>query len=473
VAEREVVLRVSGVSKTFPGTQALAGVDLDVRRGEIHALVGANGSGKSTLVKILAGIHKPDAGTVEVAADLHVVHQDPAVFPDLSVTDNLAIGRGFETDAIKRIRWRSVRRRTERILERFAIEARPDTRMGALRPAARTMVAIARALQDQEGRHQGVLVLDEPTTSLPDSDTTLLLEALRRYATAGQSMLFVTHELDEVFGFAERVTVLRDGRKVMTAATREIDRDSLVEAIAGRPLRQVYPGAAREPEEAPALEVRGLTATVARDVSLSVAPGEIVGLTGLVGSGADEILQCIFGASSPRSGTVTVNGKTVKPGRPKAALAAGAYYVPGERERALFSDLSVGRNLSAAEVGRYWGYFGMRRKRERRDARATIDRFGIAAASEGQPVELLSGGNQQKVVVARWLRRRPQVLLLEEPTRGVDVGARADIYGLIREAADDGAAVVLVSTDFDELDGLCDRVLVVDDGRIVDEVRSP
>jgi ribose transport system ATP-binding protein len=473
VAEREVVLRVSGLSKAFPGTQALADVDLDVHRGEIHALVGANGSGKSTLVKILAGVVEPDAGTIDISEDLHVVHQDPAVFPDLSVADNLAIGRGFETDATKRIRWRAVRRRTERVLERFAIEARPETSVSALRPAARTMVAIARALQDQEGRDRGVLVLDEPTTALPDPDATLLLDALRRYAAAGQSMLFVTHELDEVFGLAQRVTVLRDGRKVVTAATTETDRDSLVEAIAGRPLRQVYPSAAREPEQAVALEVRGLTATIARDVSFRVAPGEIVGLGGLVGSGADEIVQCIYGAASPLSGTVTVNRTTVRPGRPKAALTAGVHYVPGERERALFPDLSVGRNLAAAEVGRYWGYFGMRRKRERRDARATIERFGIAATSEGQPVELLSGGNQQKVVVARWLRRRPQVLLLEEPTRGVDVGARVDIYRLIREAADDGAAVVLVSSDFDELAGLCDRVLVVDDGRIVDEIRSP
>jgi len=473
VAEREVVLRVSRLSKAFPGTQALEGVDLDVRRGEIHALVGGNGSGKSTLVKILAGVHKPDAGTIEVAADLHFVHQDPAVFLDLSVADNLAIGRGFETDATKRIRRRAVRRRTERILERFAIEARPETRLSALRPAARTMVAIARALQDQEGRRRGVLVLDEPTTSLTDSDVTLLLDALRRYAAAGQSMLFVSHQLDEVLGFAERVTVLRDGRKVTTTATADVDHAGLVELIAGRPLERMYPEAAGRPEDVAVLEVRGLTAAVPRDVALSVAAGEIVGLAGLVGSGADQIVECIFGARTPTSGTVLVNGKALPPGRPKAALARDVYYLPGQRERALFPDLSVGENLSAAEVRRYWGYLGMRKARERRDARATIDRFGIGAASESQPVQLLSGGNQQKVVVARWLRRRPRVLLLEEPTRGVDVNARAAIYRLIRAAADDGAAVLLVTLDFDELAGLCDRVLVVDEGRIVAERHGP
>src|SRR5205823_4270490 len=218
-------------------------------------------------------------------------------------------------------------------------------------PAARTMIAIARALQDQEGRHRGVLVLDEPTTSLPDSETTLLLEALRRYAAAGQSMLFVSHELDEVLGFAERVTVLRDGRKIMTAATADVDHAGLVEAIAGRPVERVYPEAARARGHTAVLEVRGLTATVARDATLSVAAGEIVGLAGLDGSGADEILQCIFGARAPTSGTVLVNGKPLPPGRPKGSLARDVYYLPGRREQALFSGLSVGENLSAAEVG--------------------------------------------------------------------------------------------------------------------------
>jgi ribose transport system ATP-binding protein len=488
VAEREVVLRVSGLSKGFPGTQALQHVDLDVLRGEIHALVGGNGSGKSTLVKILAGVYRPDAGEVEAghkvfrhgvspgearAAGLHFVHQDPAVFLDLSVADNLAIGRGFETDATKRIRWRAVRRRTTQILERFEIDARPETLVGALRPSDRTMVAIARALQDQEGRQSGLLVLDEPTTSLPDPEVALLLDALRRFAAAGQSMLFVSHDLDEILGFAHRVTVLRDGRRIGTSAREGVDHDQLVELITGRPLEQMYPDPAKRAETKAVLEVRNLTGTAVRNVTFQVVAGEIVGLAGLVGSGASEIVRCVFGASAPTRGTVLVHGKPLPPGQPRAALARDVYYVPGERAEALFPDLSVRENLSAADVTRYWSGLVMRNARERRDARETMRRFTIRAASELQPVASLSGGSQQKVVLGRWLRRRPSVLLLEEPTRGVDIGARADIYELIHAAADDGAAVLLATLDFAEIAGLCDRALAVNEGRIVGELHRP
>jgi len=495
---REAVLRTSGLSKTFPGTKALKDVSLDVRRGEIHALVGGNGSGKSTLVKILAGVHHPDpGGEIRIgdrlfehgltpadarAAGLHFVHQDPAVFLDMSVADNLAFGRGFETDATRRIRWRAVRRRTAAALERFGIEARPETPVGALRPSARTMVAIARALQDQEGAHSGLLVLDEPTASLPDADVELLLDALRRYAAAGQSMLYVSHHLDEILGFAHRVTVFRDGVRVITAdvetlgwtaGLHEQARDRLVELITGRPAEKLYPEVPETTGAGAVLEVRGLSIGSAREVSFDVAPGEVLGLAGLVGSGAGEIVQAIFGALPAAAGTVTVEGRQVPLGRPKASIRAGVSYVPGERARAAFGDMSVRENISAPEVARYWRNLLMQVGRERRDARETMTRFTVRAASEAQPMASLSGGNQQKVVLARWLRREPKVLLLEEPTQGVDVGARADIYELIRAAAAHGTAVVLVTVDFEELAGLCDRVLVVNEGRVTAELRKP
>ncbi len=350
MAEREVALRVARLSKAFPGAQALLDVDLDVRRGEIHALVGGNGSGKSTLVKILAGVHDPDAGTIEVgsrifrhglrpgegrAAGLHFVHQDPTVFLDLSIADNLAIGRGFETDGTGRIRWRDVRSRTREILERFEIDAQPQMHVGALRPSERTMVAIARALQDQEGQKSGVLVLDEPTTSLPDPEAALLLDALGRYATAGQSMLFVSHDLDEVIGFAHRVTVLRDGQRIGTSPTADVDHDRLVEQITGRPLEQMFPETPRRAEGEAVLEVRDLSGARTRGVSFSVCAGEVVGLAGLIGSGADEIVKCVFGAVVPAGGTVLVAGTPLPAGRPAAAIARDVYYVPGaERSRA-------------------------------------------------------------------------------------------------------------------------------------------
>jgi ribose transport system ATP-binding protein len=486
-----VVLRVSGLSKSFPGTVALAGVDLELRRGEIHALVGGNGSGKSTLVKILAGFYRPDAGEIELgdrvfasgltaagarAAGLHFVHQDLGLFPELSVAENLAIGRGFQTGRGKRIRWGAVRRRTAAVLDRFQIQTRPGIAVGALRPSDRTMVAIARALQDQEGQHGGVLVLDEPTASLPEADVALLLQALRRYAAAGQSMLFISHDVDEVRSFCHRVSVLRDGRMVGTLDAAGLSHDQLVEFITGRPVSQLYPDIHPSTPSAPdsaLLTVSNLTTGPVRDLSFDVADGEVVGLAGLLGSGASEILEAIAGARTPAAGSVTVAGRTLALGRPPSAIAAGVAYVPGERSRAGFADASVRENLMAPEIARYWRFGAMQGARERRDARETMRTFGIRAASEAQPLASLSGGNQQKVMLGRWLRRQPRLLLLEEPTHGVDVGARAEIYALIRSAASQGCAVVLVTVDFEELAGLCDRVLVINEGAIVAELRAP
>jgi ribose transport system ATP-binding protein len=468
--DEEVVLRVAGISKSFPGTQALRAVDLEVRRGEIHALAGANGSGKSTLVKILAGVLAPDAGEVHAAADIHVVHQDPAVFPDLSVADNLALGRGYETDLARRIRWRAVRKRTAEVLDRFEIDARPDAPVVTLPPSKRAMVAIARALQDQEGQGRGLLVLDEPTAALPEPEVELLLDALQRYASAGQSMLFVSHDLDEVLGFAQRITVLRDGSVVTTTESSKLDHARLVELITGHADVSASPRQLIDRYTEAVLDVRGLTASLIRDVGFDVAGGEIVGLAGL-GSGASEILECIFGARSPSAGTVTVVGRRLG-GRIDEAIGRGVAYVPGERSVAAFPELTIRENLSAAQVRRYWRGF-MSRARERREARSAVGRFAVRAASVEQPMSTASGGNQQKVVLARWLQHNPRVILLEEPTQGVDVGARADIYRLIREAADAGAAVVIVSVDFEELERICDRALVVNDGRIVAELHKP
>jgi ribose transport system ATP-binding protein len=486
------VLRVSGLSKSFPGTQALSAVDIEVRAGEIHSLVGANGSGKSTLVKILAGVYRPDAGDITVdgrlfghgltpagarAAGLHFVHQDLGVFGDLSVAENLAIGRGYETDRTGRIRWRAVRGRTQQVLERFHIPARPDTPVGALRPSDRTKVAIARALQDQEGEHAGVLVLDEPTTSLPAADADLLLAALRRYAAAGQSMLFISHDIAEVRSFAHRISVLRDGRKVGTLDVSGLSHDHVVELITGRPAAQLYPDlradTARNTPDQPRLQVRDLAVGPVQGVSISVAAGEVVGLAGLLGAGGSEILQAVFGARLPATGTVAIDGEVLAPGRPWQAIAAGVGYVPRERNLAAFADASVRENLSAAETARYWRFGVMNVGQERQDAREAMARFGIRAASPAQLLAALSGGNQQKVLLGRWLRSQPKVLLLEEPTQGVDVGARADIYALIRYAAGQGSAILLVTVDFEELAGLCDRVLVVNDGVITAELRAP
>jgi len=486
----DAVLRVRHLSKTFGGTRALADVDLDVERGEIHALLGGNGSGKSTLIKVLAGVYAGDRGEVATggrtaradawtpqdafAAGLRFVHQNPGVFLDLSVAENMAIGHGFPTAAGGRIRWRDLHARTRELLQRFNIAAVPEMPLGALGPAARTMVAIARALQDSEGAHGGVLVLDEPTAALPAPEVDLLLDALRGYARAGQTILFVTHRIDEVLDIATRVTVLRDGRRVGTLPRAEISESRLVELIVGRPLEHIYPDAAPTASADTVLDMRGVAGGLARGVDLQVRRGEITGLAGLIGSGTSETLRTVFGLVPRSAGTVLLDGRPLADFDPAAAMSAGVAYVPADRgAEAIFVAMSVRENLSAAGVHRYWRGLRLRHREEQRDAHASLRDFLIRAASDTAPISTLSGGNQQKVILARWLRRRPRLLLLDEPTQGVDVGARAELWSLVRRAAAEGTAVLVVSSDFDELARVCDRVAVLRQGRVVAELRPP
>jgi ribose transport system ATP-binding protein len=487
-----VVLRVSDVSKTFPGTPALSGVSFDVRRGEIHALLGGNGSGKSTLIKILAGVYHadPGGGTLavggeEVAADrttpewarrvnLHFVHQNPAVFPALSVAENMAIGKGFETGAAGSIKWRALRKRTRTLIDRFDINARPDTLVGSLRPADRTMVAIARALQDQEGEHTGVLVLDEPTAALPESEVELLLTSLRRYAEDGQTILFVSHRLDEVIEAADRATVLRDGRLAGTVERAEITEPRLIELIVGRALDRVFPEMPEVTGDRVMLETKGLAGGPLTGVDLRVLAGEVLGVAGLLGSGRSELLKMVFGAYPKRAGEIIVDGRTTAFGNVDEAMDAGIAYVPEDRGgEAMFHDMTVRENVSAATLSSYWRGMRLRHRSEATDARVSIKRFFIQARSDQQVMSTLSGGNQQKAILARWLRRQPRLLLLDEPTQGVDINARADIYALVRQAVAEGSSVLLVTSDFEELSRVSDRVIVLAGGRVVAELRAP
>jgi ribose transport system ATP-binding protein len=484
-------LVVDNLSKTFPGTQALRSVSFAVHRGEVHALLGGNGSGKSTLVKVLAGIHRGDAGgTLQVAGvtvrsdhmspararelSLHFVHQHASVFPDLSVAENLAIGRGFETVGPAIIRGKALRRHTQALLDRFAIEARPKQLLRTLRPSARTMVAIARALQDQEDAHGGVLVLDEPTAALPAAEVDRLLGALRRYAAAGQTILYISHRLDEVSNFADRATVLRDGRLAGTLERDELTHGRMVELITGRAIDRAFPEAPAVEAGEVVLSVRDLATGPLGGISFDLHRGEVLGIAGLLGSGRTELLRAVFGAQKVRHGTIELNGQPARFRSVGAAVKAGVAYVPEDRaEDAAFEDLSVTDNIAAARVSDYFRAGWLGQGAANRDARDSIARFGIRAESERQLMSTLSGGNQQKAVLARWLDRRPQVLLLDEPTQGVDVGARSDIYQLVNDAVAQGCAVIVVTSDFEELSHVAHRVLVLAGGRLVAEVRPP
>jgi ribose transport system ATP-binding protein len=480
------VLKAERVSKAYGATQALDGVSLELERGSVHALLGGNGSGKSTLIKTIAGVVPADAGELEVGgvrhdlrtmtparareAGLHFVHQQRSTFPHLTVTENLAIGRGFDIGVGGRIAWRRARTRAAAVLERFEIDVDPDTELGRLGPATQTMVAIARALQDQDGAADGVLLLDEPTASLPAPEVTLLLDALRSYAAAGQAIVYVTHRLEEVDALADRATLLRDGRVVGDVAPHQLDHESLVELMMGRTVEQIEHLRGRR-EGRPLLSGRGILVGALGPLDLDLCEGEIVGVAGLIGSGRSTLLRALFGVVPLEGGEVRIDGERRRIGSPHDAMAAGLAYVPEDRQRdASFPELSVGENLSLTVVPDYWHRGLLNRRSEHRDALGLFRSFLITAESDAAPFRSLSGGNQQKVVLARCLRRRPRILLLDEPTQGVDVGARTEIYELIHRAAADGAAALVASSDFEELARICDRVVVLRKGTAVAEL---
>jgi len=482
---------IRGVSKTFGATRALDGVDLDLVPGEVHALLGCNGSGKSTLIKILAGAQAPDAGgSLGVggawrswagwdseharAAGMRFVHQDPCLFPSLSVAENLAADGAMARAPLAPIHWRRLRRRSRTLMESFELDVDPRAPLATLGPAQQAMVAIARALRDvEEAGSNAVLVLDEPTASLPRHEVELLLGVVRRLAAKGHMVLYVTHRLDEVFAVTDRVTVLRNGRVVTTRPTAQLDEDALVELITGRRIEQAARGVAPTPSGRPALAVERLSSARLRDVSFELHPGEILGVAGMVGSGRTELLRVLCGDRRRTGGSVALHGEPVAFHSPLEAMEAGVVYVPEDRRESVFAGMSVDENLAAASLDSYWSGGRLRAREQRHDSHELVDQFSIVASSVRQPLRSLSGGNQQKVVLARWLRTEPHVLLLDEPSQGVDVGARADIYRLVRQATAGGAAAIVVASDLQELAQVADRVLVLRDGAVVAEMHSP
>jgi len=487
--QEAAALIVRNVSKTYGGNKALDNVSLTVGRGSIHGLLGGNGSGKSTLIKILAGVVEPDSGTLfrgGVEYDLRAqtparaselglrfVHQQNSTFADLTVAENLAIARGFETGFGARIRWREQRRWAQSVLDRYDIPVRASRQVSELGAAMQMMVSIARALQDTDGETDGVLVLDEPTASLPRHEVDVLLGSLSRFAADGQSIMIVTHRLPEVMSACDSATVLRDGRLAAVLERHELTHDRLVNEIMGRRLAGLVKKESSEQQGASDLgrEVLHLGSgddPEAREIVLR--EGEVVGLAGLLGSGRSSLLRRIFG-QSPRTEELRVDGTLVPQGKPAQAMSAGVAFVPEDRHReALFADLPITENLSIVLPEASTRGIRISGRTERRRARGLIGEFAVKTASETLPLGSLSGGNQQKVILARWMQRKPKVLLLDEPTQGVDVGAREELHRIIRQAAANGAAVLVASSEFEELVALCDRALVVHDGIVVDEV---
>lgn len=481
-------LALDGVTKSFGGRTVLQPTHLTVMPGEIHMLLGQNGSGKSTLIKVLSGLHRPDAGHCTIAGreltfgtpesshalGLRFVHQDLGLIEDASVTDNLHFGDGFPT------RWGTVsgrlaKSKAREALDRVGLDLDPRTSVADLTAAQRTGIAVARALAGAE--QATVLVLDEPTASLPASEVAHLHSMLRTTAAKGVGVLYVTHHLDEVYALAQRVSILRDGVLVLSAAVQSTPRQDLVHALVGGELEEVR----READHSaapvggaapPLLQVDDVTGDALHGVTFSVRAGEIIGIYGLTGSGRESVLGAIFGARPREGGSVRVRGESLSQYRPAASVRVGMAYVPPDRKVAgAFMDLTAAENLAISDVRRFWSRGFLRSEMEQKDAAAWFERLDIRPRQGARlPLRTFSGGNQQKVVMGRWLRIDPQVLLLDEPTQGVDVGAKAELHRQILAASARGTAVVVSSTDVEELVTLSDRVLIMRAGRVAEEL---
>ena len=465
------LLRVHGVSKSYGGVRALRDVSFDVRAGEVHALVGENGAGKSTLIAVLSGARRPDAGTLDPPAErapgVAVIHQHPALFAELSVAENVALG-AERRRPLERVKWKARREKASALLERLGARIPPDARAGDLGAAEKQLVGIARAL----GGNARVVVLDEPTASLSDEEAGRVLEIVRQLRREGRGVVYVSHRLEEVLAIADRVTVLRDGAVVATLAADRTNRGELVKLMVGRPIEDAYPRRRSAPGET-LLDVRGLTAASLglRDVSISVRAGEIVGLFGLVGAGRTELARVLFGlerADRPDRTAATLRGRPYAPRSPAQAIAAGVSYVPEDRPRhGVLLDLDVGTNVVLAVQDRLARRGLLDPAREDALAGRMVARLGVRTDSLRRLVRTLSGGNQQKVALARWLAAEPAVLLLDEPTQGIDVAARAEIYALLSELVERGLGVLAISSDLAEVMGLSDRVAVMRAGTVV------
>lgn len=466
------------IAKSYGGVHALRGISLELQTGEILALCGENGAGKSTLAKILSGEIEPDSGTIELDGNsvrlpdpatahrlgIAVIYQELNYVPTLSIAENVLLGRLPKHGPI--VDWSATYRAARAVLAPLAPHLDPRQPLAELPVAERQIVEIARALS-LDAR---VIVMDEPTAALNQQEVRRLFALVRQLAANGVSIVYISHRLDEVFTLADRIAVLRDGQLVSSRSTHETTRAEVIRDMVGRSIGEVYPRRESTPG-APLLEVHGLTkGQKIVDVNLTVRSGEIVGVFGLLGSGTDTLVKTLFGAIRADRGEVIVDGKSIGIPRPRQARRAGIALVPGERkEEGLVLGLSVRENLSLSTLGSLSDFGIVQRKSEQTEAEQTVRALQIRTPGLEVPVGRLSGGNQQKVVLGRWLQAKPRVFILEEPTRGIDVGAKVEVYRLIEELSEQGAAILLVSSELLEILSMSDRILTLSDGRISGE----
>ncbi len=481
---QEPILRLRDISKSFPGVKALDGVSLDVQKGKVHALAGENGAGKSTLVRILMGMETPDAGVIEfkgrpveirtphqaLRMGISMIHQELLPFPDLTVAENVCMG-------MEPTRWLpgwldkpAMNRRAREALERLGVRLSPTARMRALSVSEMQTVEIAKALVYAAE----VIIMDEPTSAISGRETAALFALIRDLKARGVAVIYISHKMDEIFGIADTVTVLRDGRRVTTCAAAELDDNRLIALMVGRPLNVRDRGSGDAAKgDRPVLEVRDLRKEGKfRDVSLTVYPGEILGIAGLMGSGRTDLAMALFGLASADSGRILVNGKSVRITGPQDAFANGIAMVSEDRkEYGVVPSMGVKQNITLASLERCSRGQIIDGREENKIADEQIRTFSIRTRDREQSVKYLSGGNQQKVVIAKALLTSPSVLILDEPTRGIDVAAKAEIHALIERFAREGKAVILISSELSDIFALSDRILVMRQGTISAELQ--
>ncbi len=475
------VLEMRGIEKVFPGAHALRAVDLMVRPGEVLGLVGENGAGKSTLIKILSGAYQRDAGTVTLGGEpveaatpnamlergVAVIYQEPSLAPHLSVAENVFMGR-LPTNRIGVVDWARLRQDTAVVAQRLGLDLNPRTRVGALSVARRQMVEIAKALS----RDARVIVLDEPSAVLGDAELRGLFGVIRRLAERGVAFIYISHRLNEVFEITDRVTIMKDGRVVADTPTRDLTHERLVRLMVGRDIGDIYPPRSSTPPGREALVVRGLRREgILRDIDLTVREGEILGIAGLAGAGRTEVLRAIHGADPIDGGEVEVFGERVQIASPREAIALGIGLLTEDRKfDGLLLQQAISPNVTVSRFDEVANHGVLQLGHERTLVRGHIKRLSIRTSGPGARVRNLSGGNQQKVILAKWLHAQCRVLLIDEPTRGVDVGAKREIYQLLRDLAGRGVAIVMVSSELPEILGMSDRILVMREGRVSAEL---
>jgi rhamnose transport system ATP-binding protein len=473
----DLLLEAARVTKAFAGVRALRGVSFDLRAGEVHALVGENGAGKSTFIRILTGAEAADSGSLTVVGcpvhglnpatarsfGIAAIYQHPVLFPGLSVAENIALpldgGHRF-----RRVDWRARRRKAEQLLAQIGAAVDPRRDVDSLSMPERQLVEIARAI----GANARILIMDEPTASLTDREVARLLDVMGRLRASGAGIIYISHKLEEIFAIADRVTILRDGESIVTRTRAELDPGELVRLMVGRELAIVHPKRAVAVGDV-ALELRDVAnaARGLRGISFSVRRGEILGIAGLVGSGRTELAETIFGLTPADSGVIVVNGSVARLRSPSDAIRSGVGYVPEDRQRhGIIDPMSVAANISLSSLSAVSSNGLIDAGQEQRAAGAQVGRLGIKTPSLHASVETLSGGNQQKVALARWLSIKPAILILDEPTQGVDIGAKAEIHQIMEGIAESGAAIVLISSELPELLAMADRIAVMRGGML-------